>query len=80
MSGDSLPAGRANRIADAAEAIEELVTQLQEHRELSHKEYTDPTVQDRRDAIERKFVKLTEATLDIAAELCKQERNNPPER
>lgn len=80
MSRDSLSAARANRIADAVEAIEELVTQLQEHQELSHEEYTEPTAQDRRDAIERKFVKLTEATLDIARELCKQERNNPPER
>ena len=73
MSHDSLPPGRANRIADAVEAIEELVTQLRAHQEVSHEEYTDPTAQDRRDAIERKFVKLTEATLDIATELCKQE-------
>lgn len=82
MSRDSLPAERANRIADAVEAIEELVTQLRGHQELSHEEYTDPIAQDRRDAIERKFVKLTEATLDIATELCKQgsEDRDPPER
>ena len=79
MSRNSLPAGRTNRIADAVEAIEELVTQLQEHQELSHEEYIDPTAQDRRDAVERKFVKLTEATLDIVTELCKQARSNPPE-
>lgn len=82
MSRDSFPAERANRIADAVEAMEDLVAQLQSYQKLSHEEYTDPTAQDRRDAIERKFVKLTEATLDIATELCKQESEDrdPPER
>ena len=80
MAHDSLPAERANRIADAVEAIEELVTQLQAYQDLTHDEYTDPTEQDRRDAIERKFVKLTEATLDIATELCKEESTHLPER
>lgn len=41
---------------------------------------TAPDEQDRRDAIERKFEKLTEATLDIASELCKQERGTVPDR
>jgi len=80
MSRGGLPADRANRIADAVESIERLVTQLRDYQDLTHEEYTDPAEQDRRDAIERKFVKLTEATVDIATELCKQEVETLPER
>lgn len=80
MSNDELPADRAHRIADAVESIERLVTQLRGHQDLTHEEYTDPTEQDRRDAIERKFVKLTEATMDIATELGKQEAETLPEQ
>jgi uncharacterized protein YutE (UPF0331/DUF86 family) len=80
MVNDELPADRAHRIADAVESIERLVTQLRDHQDLSHEEYTDPAEQDRRDAIERKFVKLTEATVDIVTELCKQEVEKLPER
>jgi len=79
MPEGSLPADRANRIADAVEEIEHNVSRLREFQHLSHEEYTDPAEQDRRDAIERKFVKLAEATLDIATQLCKQERSTLPE-
>ena len=39
-----------------------------------------PDEQDRRDAIERKFEKRVEAVIDIASELCKQERDDVPDR
>lgn len=80
MTDETLPADRANRIADAVEAIERNVSQLRNHQQLSHEEYTSSDEQDRRDAIERKFVKLAEATVDIASELCKQERETVPEK
>ena len=77
---DDLPADRANRIADAVEAIERNVVRLREFQHLSRAEYTADGAQDRRDAIERKFEKMTEAMVDIASELCKQERGTTPER
>lgn len=80
MSSDEFPTDRANRIADAVEDIERNVTRLRSYQRLSREEYTAPDEQDRRDAIERKFEKLTEATLDIASELCKQERGTVPDR
>jgi uncharacterized protein YutE (UPF0331/DUF86 family) len=80
MGDETLPADRANRIADAVEAIERNVSDLRAYRRLSREEYTSPTDRNRRDAIERKFVKLTEATLDIASELCKEERQTLPEK
>lgn len=80
MTETDLPADRANRIADAVEAIERDVTRLREYQHLSRAEYSAPGKQDRRDAIERKFEKLTQATLDIAAELCKQERSERYDR
>ena len=79
MSGDDLPADRANRIADAVEDIERNVTRLRTFQELSRGEYSAADEQDRRDAIERKFEKLAEAVVDIASELCKQERGTTPD-
>lgn len=69
MTDETLPADRANRIADAVEAIERNVSQLRNHQQLSHEEYTSSDEQDRRDAIERKFVKLAEATVDMSERL-----------
>ncbi len=80
MSSDDLPADRANRIADAVEDIERNVTRLRTHQRLSRDEYAAPGEQDPRDAIERKFEKLAEAVVDIASELCKQERGDVPDR
>lgn len=80
MTTDDLPPDRANRIADAIEDIERNVTRLREYQQLSREEYVAPDQQDRRDSIERKFEKLAEAVLDIASELCKQERADVPER
>jgi len=80
MSDETLPADRANRMADAVETIERNVSQLRRHQQLSHDEYTRSGEHDRRDAIERKFVKLAGAMVDIASELCKQERETRPEQ
>lgn len=80
MTGAELPADRVNRIADAVEDIEQNLTRLRAFRQLSREEYTASDEQDRRDAVERKFEKLTEAILDIAAEICKQERGAVPDR
>jgi uncharacterized protein YutE (UPF0331/DUF86 family) len=79
MNTDDLPPDRANRIADGIEDIERNVTRLRKYQGLSREEYGAPGKQDRRDAIERKFEKLTEAMLDVASELCKQERGEAPE-
>ena len=80
MSESTLPVERANRLADAVEDIERNVTQLRSYQDLSLEEYRAPEGHERRDAIERKFVKLTEAMLDIASEICKQERGTAPAR
>jgi uncharacterized protein YutE (UPF0331/DUF86 family) len=80
MTDETFPTDRANRIADAVETIERNVSQLRTHQQLSHDEYTRPGEQDRRDAVERKFVKLAEAMIDTASELCKQERETLPEQ
>lgn len=80
MGAEDLPPDRANRIADAVEAIERDLTSLRDYRRLSREEYVDPDEQDRRDAVERKFEKLTQATLDVAGEVCKQERGGVPGR
>jgi uncharacterized protein YutE (UPF0331/DUF86 family) len=47
---------------------------------VSMSEYTSDENQDLRDAVERKFEKLTEAVLDIAGELLKEEGVPVPER
>jgi uncharacterized protein YutE (UPF0331/DUF86 family) len=79
MSGaDKLPADRANRIADAVEDIVNNVSRLRELQSLSRAEYKEPEQQDRRDSVERKFVKMTAAMLDIAEEVIKQEDRDVP--
>jgi len=77
---EGLRPDRANRIADAVEDIERNVDRLRDFQTLTHDEYVAPAEQDRRDAVERKFEKLTEATVDIATEICKAECGNAPER
>jgi uncharacterized protein YutE (UPF0331/DUF86 family) len=75
---EGLRPDRANRIADAVEDIEQNVARLREYQCISHEEYVTPDEQDRRDALERKFEKLTEAVLDVATEICKVERGTAP--
>jgi uncharacterized protein YutE (UPF0331/DUF86 family) len=75
---DEFPSDRANRIADGVEDIERNVSRLRELQALSRAEYTAEDEQDLRDAVERKFEKLTEAMLDVAREILKQERGSAP--
>ncbi|WP_436926739.1 type VII toxin-antitoxin system HepT family RNase toxin [Halosimplex amylolyticum] len=77
MSGD-LPRDRLQRIVDAVETIEDSIGVLAEKRRQTDRETykTDP---DTRDIVERRFVKTTEAALDIGTVLVVHERGDPPE-
>lgn len=79
-SRDELPPDRANRIADAVEAIERDVVRLRDLQALPREEYVADENQDLRDAVERKFEKLTEATLDVANQIAVQEGRAVPDR
>ena len=61
----TLSEDRIERIVNAVEAIEESLAILTTKQPLSLEEYL--TEQETRDVVERRFVKLTEATLDIAS-------------
>ena len=76
---DELPPDRANRIADAVESIERDVVRLRELQAVTRQEYGADDAQDLRDAVERKFEKLAEATLDVATQIAKQEGRRVPE-
>lgn len=72
IAGDDL-----ERILDAVETIEASIAILAEKQSLSQQTYrTEPET---RDVVERRFVKLTEATLDIAKTLVAYEQETPPE-
>lgn len=77
---DELPPDRANRIADSIEAIERDVVRLRELQALPRQEYGADDAQDLRDAVERKFEKLAEATLDVATQIARQEDLRVPDR
>ena len=77
---DELPPDRANRIADAVESIERDVVRLRELQAVTRQEYGADDAQDLRDAVERKFEKLAEATLDVATQIAKQEGRRVPAR
>lgn len=77
---DGPPAELVQRIADAVEDIERNVSDLRELQELSRSEYRSDANGFRRDAVERKFEKLTAATLDIAKTILRIERETVPER
>jgi len=65
------------RILSAVETIEESLSVLAEKQSLSLEGYRSD--QETRDVVERRFVKLTEATLDIAKTLVAHERGTAPE-
>lgn len=79
-SPGDVPSERANRIADAVEDIERNVSRLRELQRLSRAEYKRDDNQDLRDATERKFEKLAEATLDVTESILKQEGVAIPSR
>lgn len=76
MTTDDVPADRLNRILDAVDTIEESIGVLAGKQRLSREEYK--TDVETRDVVERRFVKMTEAAIDIGEELVKQERGTPP--
>lgn len=76
MTDDGLPADRLNRILTAVETIEESLGVLARKQRLSRSEYKNDS--DAQDIVERRFVKMTEATIDIAEALVKHEHEQPP--
>lgn len=76
MTSDSLPEDRLNRILTAVETIEESIGVLAQKQNLSFEEYKSNL--ETRDVVERRFVKMTEAAIDIGKELVKEERGEPP--
>jgi uncharacterized protein YutE (UPF0331/DUF86 family) len=76
MTTDSFPDDRLNRILDAVETIEESIGVLTRKQHLDREEYKADS--EARDVVERRFVKMTEAAIDIAETLVKQERGEPP--
>lgn len=77
MSGE-LPQDRLQRILDAVETIEDSLGVLAEKRRQVDRE-TYKRDSDTRDVVERRFVKTTEAALDIGTVLVIHERDEPPE-
>lgn len=77
MSGD-LPSGRLRRIIDAVETIEDSLGVLAEkRRQVDREAYENDS--ETRDIVERRFVKTTEAALDIGTVPVVHERGHPPE-
>jgi uncharacterized protein YutE (UPF0331/DUF86 family) len=76
MTDEGLPADRLNKILTAIETIEESLGVLARKQRVNRAEYK--TDSDTRDIVERRFVKMTEAAIDIAEEIVKHERGHPP--
>ena len=77
MANEKLPADRLSRILTGIETIEESLGVLARKQRVSRDEYKSHS--DTQDIVERRFVKMTEAAIDIAEELVKHERGQPPE-
>ena len=76
MTEGELPSDRLNRILVAVETIEESLGVLARKQRISREDYKSAL--ETRDVVERRFVKMTEAAIDIAEELVKHERGQPP--
>ena len=74
MTDEELPADRLSRILSGIETIEKSLGVLARKQRVSRDEYKSDS--DTRDIVERRFVKMTEAAIDIAEELVKHERGN----
>ena len=77
MTDEELPGDRLNRILTAIETIDESLGVLARKQQVGREDYKADS--DTRDIVERRFVKMTEAAIDIAEELVKHERGQPPE-
>lgn len=80
MADDGLTPERATRIADAVEDIETNVSQLRTYQTLSRDEYRADENRETREAVERKFEKLTAAVLDVARTVLKAEGITVPDQ
>lgn len=76
MTDEGLPADRLNRVLTAVETIDESLGILVRKQQVSREAYK--TDSDTRDIVERRFVKMTEAAIEIAEVLVKHERGQPP--
>lgn len=76
MTDEGLPAHRLNRILTAVETIEESLGVLARKQRVSRADYKADS--NTRDIVERRFVKMTEAAIDMAEEVVKHERGQPP--
>jgi uncharacterized protein YutE (UPF0331/DUF86 family) len=77
MTDKEFPADRLSRVLSGIETIEESLGVLARKQQATRDEYKSDS--DTRDIVERRFVKMTEAAIDIAEELVKHERGQPPE-
>lgn len=75
---DGLPTDRLERILDAVETIETSLGILVQKQQTTDREAykNDPET---RDIVERRFVKTTEAAIDIGTVLVVHKRGKPPE-
>lgn len=76
MTSDEFGDDRLERILTAVETIEESLGVLARKQRVSRDDYENDS--DTRDVVERRFVKMTEASIDIAEEIVKYERGDPP--
>ncbi|KZN24678.1 hypothetical protein A4G99_10055 [Haladaptatus sp. R4] len=76
MTSDEFPADSLSRILTAVETIEESLGVLARKQRMSREAYKVDS--DTRDIVERRFVKMTEASIDIGEEIVKYERRHPP--
>lgn len=76
MTDEELSADRLTQIVTAVETIEKSLGVLSRKQQIDREGCK--TDSDTRDIVERRFVKMTEATINIAEELVKHERSKPP--
>lgn len=74
---DTFPENRLERVLMAVETIEASLGVLARKQSIDREAYKNDS--DTRDIVERRFVKMTEAALDIGEELLKHERGRPSE-
>lgn len=74
------PADLLARIANGVEAIERTVTELRDLQGISRAAYKRDENRLRRDAVERKFEKLTAAVIDVGETVLRIERESIPDR
>lgn len=76
MTDETFPSARLSRILNAVETIEASLGVLSRKQSTSREAYHADS--DTQDIVERRFVKMTEAAIDIGEELVKHERGTPP--